>query len=159
MLTEDLQQKAPSACSRLPPLEDYLAVGRDRGISWTALRQQVLELLWTDGRPSGPYGLADAMRGDGNQIYPTSVYRVLNLLQEAGLVVPITSSRRVQISPDPRQRDWAVLRCSRCEHSALLSLPREADAVRNAARQLGHATDQLVIECVGRCGDCVGATS
>jgi len=143
-----------ASLSALPPLETYLAAGRVRGIAWTSLRQEVLGLLWRDGRPWGAYGLADEMRKAGSGIYPTSLYRVLDLLEEAGLIVSITSSRRVQISPDPEQRDWAVLQCSWCEASELIPIGSEAAVVRQAACDCGHDTERLVIECVGRCRSC-----
>jgi Fur family zinc uptake transcriptional regulator len=140
--------------NRLPPLETYLTAGRVRGISWTALRRQVLELLWRDGRPWGAYNLADELRKTGGTIYPNSLYRILGLLEAAGLIVTIASNRRVQILPDPEQRDWAVLQCSGCDSSRLIPFTTPAGIVRAAATRHGHATDQLVIECLGRCGSC-----
>lgn len=144
----------PAGDEGLPPLEHYLAIGRAHGIAWTSLRKHVLELLWRDGRPWGPYGLADEMRKAGSGIYANSLYRVLDTLEEAGLIVAIASSRRVQISPDPKRRQWAVLQCSRCERTRLVPFARQAEALRAAAAGYGHVAEQLVIECVGRCQAC-----
>jgi Fur family transcriptional regulator, zinc uptake regulator len=138
----------------LPPLTTYLEIGRSRGISWTELRREVLTLLWRDGGPWGPYGLADEMRKTGNGVYPNSLYRVLNTLEEAGLIVSIASSRRVQIAPDPEQADWAVLQCTKCDQLELVPFSSAAEFVRGAALELGHGTERLVIECMGRCRSC-----
>jgi len=135
-----------------------LEAGRKRGISWTALRREVLELLWRDGGAWGPYLLADAMRKRGSGVYPNSLYRVLHTLGDAGLIVTVASSRRVQIVPDPDQGDWAVLQCTECETLQLVPFRSVADSVRSAASCFGHATKQLVIECVGQCRSCSGTT-
>jgi len=148
---------AAAARRSLPPLDVYLKAGEERGILWTALRREVLELLWREGGPWGPYGLADAMRETGHGVYPNSVYRVLNILSDAGLIVTIASSRRVQIVPDPDQRDWAVLQCMDCAGLELVPFTPVADLARSAASHLGHATQHLVIECVGQCRSCSAA--
>jgi Fur family zinc uptake transcriptional regulator len=140
--------------NRLPPFETYLIAGQARGVSWTSLRRQVLELLWRDGKSWGAYSLADELRKSGGTIYPNSLYRILNLLEATGLIVTIASNRRVQIIPDPEQRDWAVLQCSGCDSSQLIPFTQPAEVVRAAANRHGHAIDQLVIECLGRCGSC-----
>jgi Fur family transcriptional regulator, zinc uptake regulator len=145
----------PVADERLPPLEQYLSLGQARGIAWTPLRKHVLEMLWRDGRPWGLYILADEMRKAGRCIHVKSLYRVLDTLQVAGLIVSIATSRRVQISPDPKQREWAVLQCSRCERSWLVPFAREAKALREAAAGFGYVADKLVIECVGCCRSCI----
>jgi Fur family transcriptional regulator, zinc uptake regulator len=140
----------------LPPLSTYLEIGRSRGIAWTELRREVLTLLWRDGGAWGAYGLAEEMRKAGSSIYPNSLYRVLSILEEAGLIVSIASSRRVQIAPDPGQEDWAVLQCRACGRQNLVPIEGAAALVRGAARDRGHATDRLIIECLGHCLSCDG---
>lgn len=142
------------ARSSLPPLDLYLTTGGARGLRWTPLRRQVLEMLWKDDRPRGPYDLADEMGGNNRRIYPNSVYRVLNLLDGVGLVVPIVSSRRVRIVPDPSQRDWAVLHCLRCRRLDLAPFGSEADAIRRAAADMGFDATRVVVECSGHWRAC-----
>lgn len=135
-------------------LDHYLAVGRDRGVLWTPLRQQVLELLWRSGRPWGAYALAEELRRARCRGYPNSVYRILSIFEQARLIVTIVSSRRVQISPDPAETDWAVLQCPGCDRFELLPFSRQAAIVREAADRLGYAAGQVMIECVGQCRLC-----
>jgi Fur family zinc uptake transcriptional regulator len=145
---------APLVSAGRPPLDRYLTVGADRGLVWTPLRQRVLELLWKSEKPWGAYALAHELRTAGRRIYPNSVYRILPLLERAGLIVNIVSSRRVQISPDPAEYDWAVLQCSSCAAFELVPFTPQAVAIRNAADRLGYAVEQIMIECVGKCRTC-----
>jgi Fe2+ or Zn2+ uptake regulation protein len=147
-------KRAPARSGRVPPLETYLDIGRSHGIAWTALRRDVLTLLWRTGEPWGVYALADAMRSGRGAVFPNSLYRILGLFEEAGLVVAVASNRRYQIAPNPHQGDWGVLQCTQCEHQSLIPLSRVAAAVRSAAGELGHATERLIIECLGRCRSC-----
>ncbi|HYW16834.1 MAG TPA: hypothetical protein VE891_11875 [Allosphingosinicella sp.] len=137
-----------------PQLDHYFAVGRDRGISWTPLRQQILELLWRSGKPWGAYALAEELRRASFQGYPNSVYRILAIFEQARLVVNIVSSRRVQISPDPAEFAWAVLQCPECDRFELVPFTSQAAIVREAAGRLGYATGQVMIECIGQCRGC-----
>jgi Fur family zinc uptake transcriptional regulator len=137
-----------------PPLDHYLAVGRERGISWTPLREQVLELLWRSGKAWGAYALADELRTARRGVYPNSVYRILALFEEARLIVNVVSSRRVRISPDPAECDWAVLQCPKCDRFELVPFTPQAAIVRAAADRLGYEAGQVMIECVGQCRSC-----
>lgn len=152
-----LTDETPPASPReLPPLDHYIAVGEAHGISWTPLRQQILELLWESGNPQGPYALADELRKTRN-VYPNSLYRILAVLEEAQLIVAIVSTRRVQISPNPGHRDWAVLHCSKCERLELVPCIGQAEVMRETARHHGYVPEKIMIECFGQCRSCDAA--
>ncbi|WP_120717253.1 Fur family transcriptional regulator [Tsuneonella amylolytica] len=137
-----------------PKLQSYLDAGRSRGVSWTPLRLQIMKLLWTHDRPWGRYELADALRKGGAEVYTNSIYRILSTLEEARLVIPIASSRAVQISPHPHEHDWAFVRCSHCEKARLIPFGAPARVVRDVIGATGHIPQQLVIECGGECAAC-----
>jgi Fur family zinc uptake transcriptional regulator len=148
---------APTPAPKRQTLDRYLSAGEARGIAWTPLRQQVLELLWRSGKAWGAYALAEELRTARRGVYPNSVYRILALFEQARLIVTIVSSRRVQISPDPAEDDWAVLQCPGCERFELVPFTPQAAVVRAAADRLGYAAGQVMIECVGQCRACEGA--
>lgn len=147
---------AEQATTNLPPFEHYLAVGYERGIALTDLRQRVFRLLWRDGAPWGPYRLAKEMRTTGSRVYPNSLYRILGALEQAGLIVSLVTPRRVQIVPDPANSGWAALQCQDCKRHELVP-SKYADPLRKIADRLGFVVEQVVIECSGRCQSCHSA--
>ena len=89
------------------------------------MRRAVLELLWEDGRPWGPYGLADHMRKTGSGTYPTSLYRVLKTLEDAGPIAP---------NEQPPSADRAGPRSAILGRAPLLAVRRLAIGADGAAR-------------------------
>src|SRR5215813_2090697 len=58
----------------------------EKGIKWTGLREQVFRHIATSHKPVSAYDLIGSLAKDGRQLAPVSVYRILDVLQGAGLV-------------------------------------------------------------------------
>src|SRR5215475_5508908 len=58
----------------------------EKGIKWTALREQVFRQIATSHKPVSAYDLIESLAKDGKRLAPVSVYRILDVLRGAGLV-------------------------------------------------------------------------
>lgn len=145
--------EAAAAGGRLP-VEDYLAEGARRGVIWTALRSEVLHLIWSLDRPVGAYDAAARLSGGDVRVHPTSVYRCLHCLRDAGLVIPVVSWNRYLLTPDPAVTLWGLLLCGSCGACRPVDLSGELGALEGRVKAQGHAPSTYTIECRGRCRRC-----
>ena len=76
-------------------IDDAIAAAETRcardGRSFTALRRQVLELVWSSHGPVGAYDLLDMLRAKRRNAAPPTVYRALEFLLQCGLIHRIES--------------------------------------------------------------------
>lgn len=135
-------------------LETYLTLGRERGIHWTPLAGTVLRHLWRVGEPLGAYALRDQLSELGQGIHSTSVYRQIDRLAAAGLILPIVLRRAVVISPDPFIAQWLVLVCSNCRRVELVASPSALDLVDSLAAMNSFRRRFVHLECSGLCPYC-----
>jgi len=128
------------------------------GLSFTALRRRVLELVWSSHGPVGAYELLDALRGEGRRAAPPTVYRALEFLRAHGLVHRIESLNGfIGCARPDRRHGGQFLICRDCGAAAELDDAAIADAVRRRASELGFAVDRQTIEISGQCPRCRGA--
>lgn len=139
------------------PLEVYVSYGTSAGVRWTALRELVLGFLWSANKPVGVYEAASRLSKAGRATHPTSVYRCLSCLEEAGLVLPIVTWNRYMLSPDPMVTWWGVLLCSFCRSCTPFPLTEEREALGRELRARTFAPYRHSAECQGRCRRCQGA--
>jgi hypothetical protein len=92
---------AISASAGRLPLESYISHGSEAGIQWTKVRKAVLHLLWSTAEPLGAYEAAERLSNPGKRVFPTSVYRCLDCLMEAGLVLQIVTWNKFVLPPRP----------------------------------------------------------
>jgi Fur family zinc uptake transcriptional regulator len=130
-----------------------------RGVQLTALRRQILELLWESGRPTGAYELIEALKHrDSRSVGPPTVYRALEFLMAQGLVSKIQSRNAyVPCAHPERRHDCLFFLCSNCGASVELEDPRVERLLSEAAAVLGFRAARRVVEVEGTCADCVAA--
>jgi Fur family transcriptional regulator, zinc uptake regulator len=139
-----------------PALREQASVTcRARGVHWTALREAVLHALWSAKAPVGAYELAAGLRGRaGGNLSANSVYRVLTLLQELGLVHRIESKHAyIAARPEEAAADLFLL----CESCGAVATGRSAELSENLAARsqaLGFQPTRQIVELRGRCHDC-----
>ena len=63
-------------------LDQAVLLCEQRGVRLTAIRKQVLELIWQNHKPLGAYDLLDMLSSDQQRVAPPTVYRALDFLQE-----------------------------------------------------------------------------
>ena len=127
----------------------------ERGARLTALRRQVLQLVWRGHEPVGAYALLAALRRSHPGAAPPTVYRALEFLIEHGLIHRIESLNAYVGCPRPERAHVSqFLICERCAATAELDDPGIAAAVLRRAGALGFAVEQQTIELRGLCPRC-----
>ncbi len=155
-MVEPPSAEEPGACAvqPLPPLDEYLRVGDTRDVLWSALRTQILSLLWKSRKPWGAYGIAERLSRGGSKKHPNSVYRAIRNLETARLVIPIITWSRYVISPDPGIASWGVILCSRCRNFSVVPMPDEGRWLWSIARGVGFRPKWAAMECIATCEAC-----
>lgn len=128
-----------------------------RGARLTALRRRVLELVWGGHGPVGAYALLDALRGEGQNAAPPTVYRALDFLLEQGLVHKIERLNAYVGCSRPGERHAGqFLICGQCGAAAELDDPAIVAAVEGGAARLGFTVTRQTVEIEGVCASCRG---
>lgn len=130
----------------------------ERGVRLTALRRQVLELVWHSHRPVGAYDLLNELARGGRRAAPPTVYRALQFLLDQGLVHRIESRNAFIGCAHPEDRHVVeIMLCSHCGRAAELPDDKISSAVRSAAKKLGFEVQRQTIEVTGLCAACQAA--
>jgi len=132
-----------------------------RGAQLTTPRRQVLELLWTNGRPMGAYELLEALKlKNARSVSPPTVYRALEFLMSQRLVSKIESRNAyVPCAHPERRHDCLFFLCSNCGASAESEDPRIEALLAEDAAVVGYRVTRRVIEVEGTCASCNTAES
>lgn len=128
-----------------------------RSAQLTAIRRQVLELLWEARRPIGAYELMDALKNRNTRpVGPPTVYRALDFLIAQGLVVKVESRNAyVPCAHPERQHGCLLFVCQRCGASDEIEDPRFEALLADDAAALGYQVVRRIIEVEGVCPICV----
>ena len=132
---------------------------KSRGVSLTRLRRRVLELIWGRHGPVGAYDILDHLRGERRSAAPTSVYRALDSLLDAGLVHRIATLNAYIGCGDPLgtgevSHGGQFLICERCGAVAELEDKAIARRIGDSATRLGFRMRRQTVEISGLCPDC-----
>jgi Fur family zinc uptake transcriptional regulator len=139
------------------PFDAYLTAGSEAGLRWSLMPRSVLHLLWSAAEPLGAYQAAERLSTPARRVHPTSVYRGLRALVDAGLVVPIVTWKKYLISPDPgTPRLWAALLCRSCRSCTLVEVAGGRAELERRSRRRGFAPRLCSAECEGTCRTCAG---
>lgn len=121
------------------------------------LRQKVLEILCGSSVPLSAYDILGRLQSE-KRIAPTQVYRVLNALQENGVVHKLASRSAFVLrtsTPDiTKVSVFMVCReCDRVQESAVSSLVQHLQVT---AAKAGFCASNPIVEIEGKCADCAG---
>lgn len=154
---------AHTGCPRGHAPREQLALAASlcdaRGAHLTALRRQILQLLWENGRPTGAYELIDALKHrDSRPVGPPTVYRALEFLIAQGLVTKIESRNAyVPCAHPERRHNCLFFICRKCGVSAEIEDSRIEHLLAEHAAALGYRATRRVIEVDGTCPSCIAA--
>jgi Fur family transcriptional regulator, zinc uptake regulator len=131
------------------------AYAAEHGLTWTALRREVYEQVLAAGRPIGAYDLLAALEPSRGRMPPTSVYRVLDLLVEHGLIHRIESKNAFFACCDvgqPHQGQFLI--CEDCGET--VEIPGSDLARQLSANESAHGFEvhRQVVELSGLCAHC-----
>lgn len=130
----------------------------EEGVQLTPLRRRVLEELAKAERPLGAYDLVERL-GKERRIAPISVYRVLDVLIEAGLIHRI-ATRNTYLPCNHAHESHATtvfLVCTTCGNVDEVTSDAVATSVRGTADAAGFRPGARAVEVEGECSDCHAA--
>ncbi len=144
-------------------VHDALSRARTRclelGIKWTALREQVFRHVARSHKPISAYDLIESLGKEDRRLAPVSVYRILDVLQGAGLVHRLESRNAffacmTEHAASPRT---ITLVCEGCERVTEADAPDAFRAIGVATQECGFRARNMVIEVSGICAECYDA--
>ena len=125
-------------------------------IRLTALREAVLRALASSHKALGAYEIIEQVSVTGRRLAPISVYRIIDVLIEAGLVHRL-ESKSAYFACLSGQHDSAsllILLCEKCDRVAEAEAPEAWGAIRSITQDNGFTISGTVFEVQGRCLDC-----
>jgi Fur family zinc uptake transcriptional regulator len=127
-----------------------------KGIRLTPLREAVLRVLTGSHRALGAYEIIDQMTAQGKRLAPISVYRIIDVLLEAGLVHRLESKNAffACLSRHDETASMIVLLCDSCHRVAEAEAPEAWGAINSLMRETGFTISATVLEVQGQCPDC-----
>jgi Fe2+ or Zn2+ uptake regulation protein len=92
----------------------------------------------------------------GRRVHPTSVYRSLRCLVEAGLILPVVTWKKFLIAPDPGGGLWALLLCRACRSCTPVAFSDECPELSQRLSRRGFVRRTCSAEAEGLCRGCTG---
>ena len=131
------------------------AICHQRKLRFTAIRQQVLKLVWSNHQPVGAYRILEQLNTANTVPAPPTVYRALDFLLENGFIHRITSLNAfVGCSHAKTTHASQFLICEQCGNATELRDKQINSSIYRAAQQLGFTAKQQVLELLGTCQQC-----
>jgi len=127
-----------------------------RGTKLTSLRLRVLRALWSAKEPVGAYDLSDrvSVEAGGRWMAPNSIYRVLILFAELGLVRRVESRHAYVVARDGDPGSDMFFLCDGCGAVTAIDEPQLAALLTSQASALGFTPHHQVVEVAGQCRTC-----
>lgn len=133
------------------------ALCAEAGTSMTPFRRIVLEEIAGSPQPLGAYNLADRISQQlGKRVAPNSIYRVLELLCDLGVVRRV-ESRHAYCLVTSDDASAVLLMCDDCGGIQAVGSGEVHDAVSRQIEAAGFRPYRQVIEVAGRCQNCESA--
>lgn len=138
----DLIREAEALCQRA-------------GMTLTAPRRRVLEILAASDTPMKAYDLISKAGEDGRATKPPTVYRALDFLCQLGLVHRIEQDATfVACNHAGHTQPVALFVCNSCLKATEVAYDDVAHLLADAALARGFRLQRLVVEGRGQCQDC-----
>jgi len=137
--------------------EMALQVLRTTGLRVTMPRVQVIRALGESNRALSAYSIHERIHAAGGMIDVVSVYRILAMLQSAGLVhhIGIVDGYIPCRLLSDRDIECEHMVCSKC--GCVTELPLSAvahDATTSQAHEVGFSPSSIKVELLGTCKHC-----
>ena len=131
------------------------SICKQQNLRFTAIRRQVLELIWAQHIPVSAYDILDALRLRKANAQAATVYRALGFLQQHGLVHKIESLNAFAACQQAgKKHNGQFLICTRCEQIVELHAPEISHAIAREAISNNFTITDQTIELTGICSEC-----
>lgn len=129
---------------------------RQKSVKLTPLREDILRVLLSSHKALGAYDIIEALRDRGRRLAPISVYRVIDVLVEAGLVHRLESKNAffACLAEHDDTRSLVVLICENCARVAEAEATKAWEAIAGLTQANGFQVNSTVLEIQGICADC-----
>lgn len=133
-----------------------LAAAKTAGLKITQSRHDLIELLHAAPNPQTAYELRDTLsRKCHKDIKPTTIYRALDALCEAGVVVKIESENSFTLCNHVgHDHQHAFLVCKKCGTVAEIADHAASEALVKKAQKLDFQVSRQILELHGLCRSC-----
>ena len=132
----------------------------ERGVRFTPLRRQVLELIWSSHESVKAYDLLDALRSGDKSAKPATVYRTLDFLLEQGFIHRIESLNAFVGCRQPDHcHELLLLICDRCHTVDERPAPGLMAAASQEIGAAGFTPNRQSFEVRGLCAECQQAST
>lgn len=136
-------------------LNEAKSICRRRGARLTAIREQILTLIWQSHRPLGAYDVLAMLGEKGQPAAPPTVYRALDFLQQQGLVHRIaTENAFIGCSHAGHRHQGLFLICQSCGNVSELASDAVQQSIEQVAAGIGFHTEHAMLEVSGLCPAC-----
>jgi Fur family transcriptional regulator, zinc uptake regulator len=134
----------------------------DQGLKLTPLRRRVLEEVAASHDAVGAYDVLDRMaRKSGTRIAPISIYRALDVLQDAGVIHRVESRNAFFAchTVHGASQPPVVLVCDRCATVIEVEAVQAFDVIEEITSAHKFEPRRTVIEVAGQCSSCADQNS
>jgi len=136
-------------------IDDAESHCQQRGLRLTAIRRQVLEIIWQGHEPVKAYDILDQLNRSGRRAAPPTVYRALEFLQSAGLIHRLASLNAfIGCARSPGEHPAQMFICRDCERVTEIDEPDVRNALDQEAAKHGFRVTSQVVEIQGLCHRC-----
>lgn len=127
----------------------------ERGVQLTAIRQQVLELIWSDHHAVKAYDLLERIKPLQTAAKPATIYRALDFLMEQGFVHRVESLNAfVGCCNLKTVHKQLLLICKQCQNVEERAADFVMDALKQELQQANFIVHHQAIEIHGVCANC-----
>lgn len=136
-------------------MKEFVMLLRKNGYRDTQPRRMVMEALHGLQEPSSPYDLQKWITGQQGNVSIVTVYRVLGLFQQLGLVHKQPCSGKLALCEHPGENGLhGYLHCHDCGNSEEFCSRELSAAAGRQASSRGFKASSPLLEIVGSCKGC-----
>ncbi len=141
-------------------LERAHTVCAARGVRLTELRERVFREFASSHRALGAYDIIDRLAREGRRIAPISVYRIIEVLEAAGLIHRLESRNAyfACLSEHEGETSSLILLCESCGRVAEAEASAAWNAINGITQACNFQIADSVLELKGRCDACTQTT-
>lgn len=136
-------------------LQNAEAICNEKGLRFTPLRRNVLEIIWKSHVPSKAYDILNKLNGTDEPAKPPTVYRTLDFLLEHGFIHRLnTINSYVGCSHPLKHKQCYFLICQTCEEVVECCNDELFEAIKHTASANKFSPLNVAIEVTGKCSEC-----
>lgn len=148
------------SCCREKAMKTAAKLCDQRGVRFTPIRREVLELIWESHRAVKAYDLLNRIKPKNGTAKPATVYRALDFLLGQGLIHKVESLNAfIGCSFSDRRHEQLLLTCIHCHEVEERPGEHVMEAIHRELEEAEFTMQRKAIEIHGICGRCAPSHS